>query len=340
MHDVVLVHRSGPDRDAVTSFLEKASLRVTVIEAESASQFVSAESIFVIESELVATVPPGRLRSHRLVILGTGSTNPLPEGTAVLSEPYFLPDLVKAIETAAAPRAPSAPSPRSIAAASDLLRSLTHALANPLSGAQGWMQLLATDLVAPDPRARALKQARQDLLRLERMLQLFSWIGGRECSQSVPVDLGALLRDRIRPVVADGLDVRLELPDRQWIFQGDPTPIQMVIDALLHAYLEERTRSLRLTIHGEGDGDLVFLRFTDEGGTVPIDLPCHDLPVLLKRTRTSRALGLSLAHRLTQVYPGTTILVTPDLAPGTGGAIEWRLAPVQVGVRRMLGSVG
>jgi signal transduction histidine kinase len=321
--EVVLLHRPGPDREAIVSFLAKAGMSVS-LDAPALGR--APDAVWVIEAPCLVDLRGRAVPAERSIVLG-GPAEALP-GARRLPESFYFSDLEEAVRATAegrdaAPARKPTPAPppdtRSL-----LLRGLAHALANPLGGAAGWLQLLAADLPAEDPRSRAITQARADLHRLDQMLQMMGWIGDRSEATRVPIDLAGLFRERAARVRGDGLPVDVRFFGPPAVVEGDPVPFHLAVDALLTSFLEERSRAQAVSVEGTVADGLIEVEISDQGGTIPRDLDLSDLGLTLRQARGPRVLALHLLQGLCARREGRLELV-PRADQVKGARIRFQL---------------
>ncbi len=326
MASILLLHASGPDRDAVLAYLVKNGVTVDLLESAEMPaggsemlQRMPPGTVLVVQESLL---PEGEafaaLDGIPLLVLGV--ERPLPRRPAFerLPEPFFLGALVASIERLAGapvplPRRARPVGPGGAPATAGLLRGLAHALNNPLAAASGWLQLLAVDLGEQDPRQRALRQARRELQRLEKLLLCVAYIGERPSPVTMDLDIAGMISDRVRDLRDEGLPVALEIesgPRPRLV--GDPAAYGLFIDLLLGSWLDERARARSLTISVRREGAATEVVFADEGGTLPPDADLGDLGLLLRQTRPARALALALARILVVGRGGDVRIEVPD----------------------------
>jgi len=335
---VQLLHTGGPDREALEAYLVKRGHRV--VHHERPQDLVAAASAtpgacaVMQEAMLPADFDMTALGCSGVLILGADPGARAWPGVARHPEPYHLGSLAEAIERAAnlalvgaAGSAPAAmtdqtrgPSPRQ-PDVGPLLRGISHALSNPLAAASGWAQLLGVELAEDDPRQRALRQVRVELSRMESLLRALSLIGGKTSATRIPLDVSSLLARHLATLESEGLPLVLEREESTPLVEGDPASLGLMLEMLLGSFLEDRGRVRRLVVSLEASAENLDLSIDESGGTLGDADDPHDLGLLLRTMRHSRALGIALAVRLVEGDMGGKV----DLVPVEGVRVRLRL---------------
>lgn len=346
MPSLIVIHAPGPDRDALASFLSRGGATVAVHatldefrhgqpdggRGDDRGEGAPAADVVLIAHEQFLSSPAGSqvLDGYRTVIVGSRKSAPSHPWTARVSEPYFLSQIRAEIDRVAGWKPPSAAAPDSVAAGArtdaaasrsfdpgGVFRGLAHAFANPLTAAQGWLQLLSVDLGEGDQRQRAVRQVRAELFRIERYIQALAMIGRRPGGLRAAVDIAAVVRDRVRDLHREGIAVELQdAPDSLPRVHADPASIDVMVDLLLRPFVEERSRVKEAVIAVGRQGAAVEIRITENCEERPAELDAGDLGLLLRHFRASRALGIAMARVLVEGRAGGDVRIEPEDGAG------------------------
>ncbi|MBN2848191.1 MAG: HAMP domain-containing histidine kinase [Coriobacteriia bacterium] len=191
----------------------------------------------------------------------------------------------------------------------------SHELRTPLSVVRGNLELLERERVSDADRAEALDAVRDELRRMERLiddlLALARLESGALRRPFQPLDVGVLLAEvAARARVLGDLNITVEAPDDVWV-TGDPDLLEQALANIVRNAVRHTADggTIRLASHAEGDH--VCLAVSDDGPGIP---EAH-LPRVFDRfyrgpTRRDEAgggsgLGLAITRRLVELHGGS-----------------------------------
>ncbi len=223
------------------------------------------------------------------------------------------------------------------AAKSEFLANMSHELRTPLNAILGFSELLAGEVVGPmnskqkDQIARIRESGRHLLELIEQVLSLSRIEAGREQLEPERFDAVALAGDiaaMLRPLAEEqGLELRLERPDRALEMDTDPAKLRQVLLNLLGNAIKFTERG-RVELAVEGRDEDVLFHIRDTGpGIAPDDRerifePFTQVEVGPARQRTGTGLGLAVSRDLARLLGGD---ITLESEPGKGSTFTVRL---------------
>jgi signal transduction histidine kinase/CheY-like chemotaxis protein len=226
----------------------------------------------------------------------------------------------------------------------EFLAVLAHELRNPLAPIQNAVRLARTPGEAPGTTQAALDVIERQVKHMSRLVgdltDLSRISTGRLDLQTESITVQQLFDAALetsRPSIdACSQKLRVALPDRAVVLNGDLTRLAQVLTNLLNNASKYSDRGGRITLEAivERPGTHVTISVRDTGmgmspemvGRVfnvfehPVDLPT--------RTRGGLGVGLTLARRLVELHGGTIDAYSPG--PGRGSRFTVRL-PIQMG---------
>jgi signal transduction histidine kinase len=215
------------------------------------------------------------------------------------------------------------------------LAVLGHELRNPLSairGALGLVEVAGKDAEAVT-RAREVIGRQVSLLVtvMEELLDIARVTTGRLLLDRRPTDLGALARQCVQTLRAQGRLARHEIAvetEPGWVY-GETARLSQVIANLLVNALKYTPAGGRIDVRVQSDGDAVTLTVSDTGDGIPAVLleRIFDLFVrgdhALDRRGGGLGIGLTLARRLAEMHGGSVQAASEG--PGRGSTFTVRL---------------
>lgn len=201
----------------------------------------------------------------------------------------------------------------------DLIATVAHELRSPLTGIKGFTSTLLArwDRFTDEQRREMLDAVDHDADRLTRLiaelLDVARIDSGRLELRRVPVDLAALVRQRVEAKVVAGADpARFDvsaadgLPE-VWV---DPDKVGQVVDNLLENALRHGEGTVTTTVRQDPDG--VVLTVADEGPGIPEDQAHRVFGRFWKgRERGGTGLGLYVVRGVVEAHGGRVALVPP-----------------------------
>ena len=201
----------------------------------------------------------------------------------------------------------------------DLIAYLAHDLKTPLTSVIGYLSLLdeAPDM-PPEQRAKYTRITLDKAYRLEKMINEFFDITRYNLQQIViqkePIDLYYMLvqlTDELLPVLEkNGNTVHLQASETLTV-PGDPDKLARVMGNVLKNAAAYSYPHTEITISAEEQGDLVVLRFLNQGRTIPQNklAALFEKFYRLDEARASgtggAGLGLAIAKEIVALHGGT-----------------------------------
>jgi PAS domain S-box-containing protein len=219
----------------------------------------------------------------------------------------------------------------------DFLAVLSHELRNPLAAIRNALWLLARTepLGGREARARAIieRQSAQLTRLVDDLLDVTRVTRGKIRLQPERLDLAALLRrtaeDHRPAYAAQGLALRLDLPDGPAWTEGDPARLAQAFGNLLvnAARFTDGGGEVRVALAREAERLAVSVRDTGVGMTGPalarLFEPFAQADETLHRTGGGLGLGLSLVRALVELHGGDVSAASEG--PGRGAEFTVRL---------------
>ena len=227
----------------------------------------------------------------------------------------------------------------------DLIVYLAHDLKTPLTSVIGYLNLLVDEpQISPKTRARYTGIALEKALRLEELVNEFFEITRFSLShlelELSRVDISLMLRQMVSefsPELAEKrLDCRMELPP-ELLVRCDAAKLARVFDNLLRNAVSYGDPGTTLFVRGELDGDMVELRFVNQGRTIPPEKLARIFEKFF-RADESRAsasgnagLGLAIAKQIVEQHGGSIAAASAD------DRVEFTLRLPQNGPQKTVG---
>lgn len=223
----------------------------------------------------------------------------------------------------------------------EFLAVLSHELRTPLNAVYGWAQMLRSESMSEEQKARALetiaRNANAQLQLIDDLLDVSRVVSGKMRLNVRPVELRTVVEaalDSVRPAAA-AKDIRLQsvLDPRAGPITGDPDRLQQVVWNLLMNAVKFTPRGGRVQVHLQRVNSHVEVVVSDTGEGIPPDV----LPFVFDRFRqadssSTRAhsglgLGLALVKHLVELHGGSVAAQSPG--PGQGATFIMKL-PVTI----------
>ncbi len=281
MSSILILHESGPDLDALVSFLEPSAGEIHVLStagplSRSAKQLPELPEpvVILIHEDLWSDeVAPGLLDTHPTFVIGKERDLGTFAPKARFAVPYFLADVRAALRAAlqSTPRRTTPPMEDKTSSAHGsilpevsshaLLRTLCHGFNNPLGGAAGWLQILE-GATPPELKTRAVRSAQAQLAKLELMLQALSMLARPLDAQQQGTDLVLAVQNARVALEREGFRLKIVVRDQSLQVCAPAEALALALRLLLHALLEGRRDDREL---------IVELARTPQGASVSLE---------------------------------------------------------------------
>jgi signal transduction histidine kinase len=201
----------------------------------------------------------------------------------------------------------------------EFLMTLSHELRTPLTAIFGWVRMLATDMVPPGERGRALatveRNARAQARLIDDLLDVSRAISGKLRLESRPVNVAEIVRaavDTVTPALeAKSIDLRPAIDEAAGTILADPDRVQQIVWNLL-------SNAIKFTPQG-GAIDLTVTRSATDVEIVISDsgIGIHPefVPYVFERFRQADVgsrrrygglgLGLAIVRHLVELHGGS-----------------------------------
>ena len=224
----------------------------------------------------------------------------------------------------------------------EFLMTLSHELRTPLTAIYGWVRMLATGIVPPDDRARALATVERNALAQTRLiddlLDVSRAISGKlrlEMRRVNVADIATAAVETVNPALtAKGITFEAQLDPDMPPIAGDPDRLQQVVWNLLSNAIKFTPEGGTVRLRLRRAGAHVAIEVIDTGDGIAEDF----LPHVFERFRQAESgsrrrygglgLGLAIVRSLVELHGGT---VTAE-SDGEGKGSTFRvLLPVAAG---------
>jgi PAS domain S-box-containing protein len=199
-----------------------------------------------------------------------------------------------------------------LAAVGTLAAGLAHEIRNPLNGAQLHVAFLQRTLASSEHDAEALEAVHvvgDEIKRLARLVTDFLDFARPRPLERTKTSTRALCERAIQLALASAdaanVDVRMDLPSRDLVFDADPERLEQVILNLLQNSIEALTPGGgNVVVRARREPRHVWIEVEDDGpGLPPGDPPVFDAFYSSKSNGTG--LGLAIVHRIVSDHGGT-----------------------------------
>gem|GEM_PF-5396419 len=327
MSSILVLHSSGPDLDALVSFLESSAGEIHVTDdpralgpdARSLPTLPEPVVLLIHEDLWPTEVAPGMLENHATFVIGKSRDVAPFTPRARFPIPYFLADVRAAVRAALITKAKPIPPPSEAQEVRPhggllpepethaLLRSLCHGLKNPLGGAVGWMQMLEEPSQA-DLQKRAVTNARAQLAKMDLMLDALSMLSRRLDAQPL-TDLWGIAEAARVAASREGWRVRIQLRDKLQPVSAPRDALSTALRLLLYALLEGRRDDRELVLELTPSMHGVTLALEDTTETLrPLSTQWHSFAALLAQVRMPLALAWALLVHSTESVGGAAAI--------------------------------
>jgi len=221
-------------------------------------------------------------------------------------------------------------------AKSQFLANMSHELRTPLNAIIGFSQLLESELLGPLGNERYREYAGDIRDSGEHLLTIISDIldlsrveAGRMVLEPVDTDIVELLRTGERweneRATLEGVELRLDVPERGLRWKVDPTRLKQAIVNLVSNAVKFTPRGGIVTLSAAEEGGRLVLRVTDTGvGMTAAQVhqalqPFGQVQNAMSRKHAGTGLGLPLTKALVELHGGTLEI---DSRTGQGTVVE------------------
>ncbi len=199
-------------------------------------------------------------------------------------------------------------------AQSEFLSVISHEMRTPLTGIQGFSELLGEEGLSPEEVREYAGDINENAKRLDRLigdlLDMQRLARGRLSVTLVPMDLAAAARATAYSLQAASTDHRLVLDlDRPLPVRGDADRLRQVLTNLIGNALKYASPG-EVRISGAVEGDRVHLRVADGGPGIPagscerIFEQYYRVPSVSGSTVKGTGLGLPIVRGLVELHGG------------------------------------
>jgi signal transduction histidine kinase len=228
----------------------------------------------------------------------------------------------------------------------EFLMTLSHELRTPLTAIYGWVRMLATDVVPPGERGRALATVERNALAQARLiddlLDVSRAISGKLRLETRPVDVAEVVRaaiDTVTPAIdAKAIRLRASIDDAAGVILADPDRLQQIVWNLLSNAIKFTAQDGVIDLTVTRAGNAVEIVVSDTG----IGIHSEFVPYVFERFRQADVgsrrrygglgLGLAIVRHLVELHGGS---VRAESA-GEGQGATFRIVLPARPVRREL----
>ena len=206
-----------------------------------------------------------------------------------------------------------------LTALAEIAGGLAHEICNPLAGIAGVMEIVARDLPSNSPAGSVVKDARQQIARINRILTDLVYTARPQAPKALKSDLNTTVEHAVmlgrQQALGKPVEIALHKDPLLPEVEHDSDQIHQVVLNLL----QHRMQAVDLT-----GKVIVTLRAQDAAAVVEVSdngpgIPSEDLPHLFRpfyAAQGESALGLSMARRIVEQHHGR-IDVSSVLGSGT-----------------------
>lgn len=150
------------------------------------------------------------------------------------------------------------------------VQTLTHEIKSPLSAIRGAAEILQDPELAPEQRARFLRNLDTESRRIQDLIERMLKLSELEARRGLPADervgLGPIARtiSQSSPVIP----VTVDIPDDLFV-RGDPFLLHLALSNLVQNAIDFSPRGASVSVTGLREGTNVVLRVADAGPGIP-----------------------------------------------------------------------
>jgi signal transduction histidine kinase/CheY-like chemotaxis protein len=201
----------------------------------------------------------------------------------------------------------------------EFLMTLSHELRTPLTAIYGWVRMLATDVVPPAERGRALatveRNARAQARLIDDLLDVSRAISGKLRLDTKPVDVADVVRaavDTVTPAIdAKAITLRASIDDTAGVILADPDRVQQIVWNLLSNAIKFTPQDGTIDLSVTRVDHSVEIVVSDTG----IGIHSEFVPYVFERFRQADVgsrrrygglgLGLAIVRHLVELHGGS-----------------------------------
>ena len=201
----------------------------------------------------------------------------------------------------------------------EFLMTLSHELRTPLTAIYGWVRMLATDIIPPSERGRALatveRNAKAQARLIDDLLDVSRAISGKLRLETRPVQVADVLRsavDTVTPALdAKHITLRTSIDDATGIVLADPDRLQQVVWNLLSNAIKFTPQQGVIELTATRTGEDIEIVVRDSGiGIDPDFVPYvferfRQADVGTRRRYGGLGLGLAIVRHLVELHGGS-----------------------------------
>lgn len=209
----------------------------------------------------------------------------------------------------------------------DFAASVSHEFKTPLASIRGAVELLAgeADRLSPEQRGKLLGNVQRDAERLTRLVHELLGLARADHAggPAEPLALGPVVERSVARARADGLDVRVALPELPPVRMPAEALEQILTHLLENARVHGGARA-RVELGGGVAAGRVFLTVRDDGPGVSAANQARVFDAFFTTAREAggTGLGLAIVAALMRAFGGTVALEPHDGA-GAWLRLEW-----------------
>ena len=214
---------------------------------------------------------------------------------------------------------------RRLSATTEMAAALAHQIRTPLASALLHTSNLNRRSLPDDARARAAGNTLDALRRMERLVEQMLLFARGGNTQLRPL-LGSELIRRFRQLAEEavrGSDFRVDIDASigDATIRANEDSLLSIMLNLVHNSRQATNDSGRLLVDARCDGDVLALKFSDDGPGIPRALHEQVFEPFYTTRRGGTGLGLAVARSVARAHDGN-LYSDPDFEPGTCLVLE------------------